>query len=212
MNGNETTYGPIFVVNDEGELAITDWIFNGWGERYPYQVDNQVPSLIGETLSTPVFNPPMVLEGGAVEVNGKGTFLATRTSIIDPHRNPGKSQAEIEAILRQYLGIGHFIWLSGAGRGECEKWGGETDSHIDGAARFTEESTVLYNWTDDTSDPRYAAFARTYRELQEARTESGKPLTLVPLPVPKVESTAHPPKNTSGTNPVLRLRSIRITI
>jgi agmatine deiminase len=177
--------GPIFVVNDQGQVAITDWCFNGWGERYAYQVDNQVPSLIGPRLSLPVFNPPMVLEGGAVEINGQGTFLATRTSIIDPRRNPGKSQPEIETILRRYLGVTHFIWLSGAGRGECEKWGGETDSHIDGTARFTKASTVLHNWTDDQSDPRYSAFQRTQRELQAATTESGKALTLVPLPMPQ---------------------------
>jgi agmatine deiminase len=199
--------GPIFVVNDEGGLSITDWIFNGWGERYAYQVDNQVPSLIGRKLSLPVYNPPMVLEGGAVEVNGTGTFLATKTSIIDLHRNPGKSQEEIEAILTQFLGVKHFIWLSGAGRGECEKWGDETDSHIDGAARFTNESTVLYNWTADTSDPQRAALEQTYRELQEATTESGKPLTLVSLPVPKggVYRTSPPqhPWHRSGLAPAV---------
>jgi agmatine deiminase len=111
--------------------------------------------------------------------------MATRTSIIDPHRNSDKSQMEIEQILRDFLGVGHFIWLTGAGRGECEKWGDSTDSHIDIVARFTDESTVLYNWTDDKSDPRYAMFVKHYQELQEATTESGKSLTLIPLPVPK---------------------------
>jgi agmatine deiminase len=177
--------GPIFVVNAQGDLAITDWRFNGWGERYAYEIDNQVPALIGEKLSLPVFKPPMVLEGGAVEVNGQGTFLATRTSIIDSYRNPGQSQGEIETLLSQYLGVTHFIWLSGAGRGECEKWGGETDSHIDGTARFTDASTVIHNWTDDQSDPRHGAFQRTQRELDAATTESGSRLTLVPLLAPQ---------------------------
>jgi agmatine deiminase len=128
----------------------------------------------------------MVLEGGAVEVNGNGAFMATRSSIIDPYRNPGISQEEIEGILADYLGATHFVWLTGAGRGECEKWGDETDSHIDIVARFTDESTVLYNWTDDRSDPRYSMFLRTLEELKEATTESGKPFTLVPLPLPQV--------------------------
>jgi len=88
--------------------------------------------------------------------------------------------------LGDYLGVRHFIWLTGAGRGECEKWGDETDSHIDIVARFIDESTVLYNWTDDRSDPRYSLFVKTYEELREATTGSGKPLTLVPLAVPKV--------------------------
>jgi agmatine deiminase len=178
--------GPTFVVDGEGGVAITDWEFNGWGNRFPYELDNQVPSAIGERLSIPVFSPPMILEGGAVEVNGRGTFMATRTSIIDPFRNPGMGQEEIEGILRHYLGVTHFIWLTGAGRGECEKWGDDTDSHIDLVARFTDESTVLYNWTDDESDPRSPLFARTLEELKEASTESGKALTLVPLPAPQV--------------------------
>lgn len=182
--------GPIFVVNKDGDVAITNWEFNGWAGRFAYQLDNQVPAIIAEQLSLPVFDPPMVLEGGAVEVNGKGTFMATRTSIIDPHRNPGKSQEEIEEILGDYLGVRHFIWLTGAGRGECEKWGDETDSRIDIVARFTDESTVLHNWTDNSTDPRYSSFVKTYEELQEATTESGKRLTLVPLPVPESYQTS----------------------
>lgn len=177
--------GPLFVVNDEGDLAITNWTFNGWGERFEHELNDQVPTIIGEKLSLPVYDAPLVLEGGAVEVNGQGTFMATRSSIIDPHRNPGKSQAEVEDLLGQYLGVKHFIWLTGASRGECEKWGDETDSHIDLIARFTNESTVLYNWTDDQADPRYPMLARHLGELRQATTESGKPLTLVPLPLPK---------------------------
>ena len=177
--------GPIFLMNEQGDLAISNWRFNGWGNRFEHDLDDQVPGLIGESLSIPIFNPPMVLEGGAVEVNGEGTFMGTRSSIIDPYRNPGKSQTQIEAILSQYLGINHFIWLTGAGRGECEKWGDTTDSHIDIVARFTNGSTVLYNWTDDKSDPRCGMFAKHKEELKAATTESGQPLTLIALPVPK---------------------------
>jgi len=177
--------GPIFVINEQNDLFITDWTFNGWGNRFEYELDNQVPATIGDKLDIPVLEPPLVLEGGAVEVNGRGTFMATRSSIMDPQRNPGKSQAEIEAILSQYLGVNHFIWLTGAGRGECEKWGDTTDSHIDIVARFTNESAVLYNWTDDKSDPRHNMFAKHLEELKAATTESGQPLTLIPLPVPK---------------------------
>jgi len=177
--------GPIFVVNDRSELAITDWTFNGWGERFEHELDNQVPAIIGASLELEVHKPPLVLEGGAVEVNGRGTFMATRSSILDVYRNPGKSQFDVERILSQYLGVDHFIWLTGAGRGECEKWGDTTDSHIDIVARFTNESTVLYNWTEDESDPRCTMFAEHLEELKTATTENGKALTLIPLPVPK---------------------------
>ena len=177
--------GPIFLLNTQGELAISNWHFNGWGNRFDHLLDDQVPTIISERLSIPVFDAPLVLEGGAVEVNGRGTFMGTRSSIIDPFRNPGKSQAEIEAVLGQHLGVSHFIWLSGAGRGECEKWGDTTDSHIDIVARFTDGSTVLFNWTDDRADPRYDMFIKHEQELKEAAVETGQPLTLVPLPVPK---------------------------
>jgi agmatine deiminase len=182
--------GPIFVVNDDGDVAITDWTFNGWGNRFPFYLDDKVPSEIGKKMDLPVFKVPMVLEAGGVEVNGSGTFLATRTSIIDSYRNPGMSQSEIEEVLSQYLGVSHFIWLTGAGRGECDEWGDETDSHIDIVARFTNESTVLYNWTNNLSDPRYRMLTKSYEELKAASSESGKKLTLVPLPLPEVHQTS----------------------
>jgi agmatine deiminase len=177
--------GPVFVLEGDGSLAITDWNFNGWGNRFEHQLDKQVPSIMGDMLSIPVLNPSVVLEGGAVEVNGKGTFMATQSSIVNPNRNPGISQEEVERIISQYLGVSHFIWLSGASKEEGDRWGSVTDSHIDGAARFTDESTVLYNWTDDRSDPHYPVLKRHYDGLREATTESGKPLTLVSLPLPK---------------------------
>jgi len=177
--------GPIFVVDGEGQLAITDWDFNGWGGRFPYELDRQVPAQIGELLSVPVFQAPMVLEGGGIEVNGRGTLLATRTSIINENRNPGKSQEEIEQTLRDYLGLKHIIWLSGAPGDLCDAMGDDTDFHIDGAARFVDESTVLYTAPNDTSDPFYPYLARHVEELEQAVTESGASLTLVPLPNPE---------------------------
>jgi len=183
--------GPIFVVNDDGDTAITDWTFNGWGGRFPFDLDDKVPSIIGEQKDLCVFKAPMVLEAGAVEVNGKGTFLATRTSIIDDYRNPGMSQEDIEKTLSKYLGVKHFIWLTGAGRGECDQWGDETDSHIDIVARFSDESTVLYNWTNNISDPRYRMLCKSLEELKSAVTESGMPLTLVPLPLPEIYQTSN---------------------
>ncbi len=169
--------GPIFLVSGQGELAATDWNFNGWGERYPYDKDTKVPAGIADILSVPVFTAPITLEGGGVEVNGKGTLLATLSSIVNPNRNPGKTREEIEQVLRQYLCVEHFIWLSG------KEGMGDTDFHIDGAARFVDESTVLYSWTDDESHPRYPYFKQHLHELEQAVTESGKALTLVPVPV-----------------------------
>jgi agmatine deiminase len=179
--------GPIFLVNENRDLAISDWNFNGWGGRFPSPRDSAVPAHIAEILTIPYFRAPIILEGGGIEVNGKGTLLATRSCIINPNRNPGKSQEEIEEALRQYLGIKHFIWLSGASTEISDQVGDVTDFHIDGAARFVDDSTVLYNWVDDLSNPAYPYFARHLSELKASTTESGKALTLVPLPVPESE-------------------------
>jgi agmatine deiminase len=176
--------GPIFLVNERGELAITAWNFNGWGERYPHQKDRLVPEKVAAALSLPLFTAPITLEGGGLEVNGQGTLIATRSSIINPNRNPGKSQAEIEAALKDYLGITHIIWLTGASRKFCDTVGSDTDLHIDGYARFIDESTVLYSWTDDDSNIFYPILKQHRDELRNATTESGKSLTLVPLPKP----------------------------
>lgn len=176
--------GPIFLVNDQGDLVLTDWNFNGWGGRFDHPRDAKVAATLGASLSLPIFAPPMVMEGGSVSVNGAGAFMATDSSIINDNRNPGLGQEEIEEILKQYLGVNHFIWLSGAGQGECEQWGDTTDSHIDIVARFTGESTVVYNWTDDKSDPRYLMLVKALDELKTATTGSGASLTLVPLPIP----------------------------
>ena len=177
--------GPIFLANDAGELAVTAWNFNGWGGRYPFQKDRLVPARVADLLGVSLFTAPIVLEGGAIEVNGAGTLLATRTSILNPNRNPGKSQGEIEAALKQYLGVERVIWLSGAPRDFCDRVGDDTDFHVDEFARFVDESTVLYSWTDDTANPLYPFLKQHREELQRAVTASGKPLTLVALPLPE---------------------------
>ena len=177
--------GPIFLVNESGELAATDWNFNGWGERYAFEKDCKVPASIASRLSIPLYTSSIVAEGGGIEVNGTGTMIATRTSIINPNRNPGIDQDEIETALKQYLGLKHIIWLSGAPKEFCDAAGDDTDFHIDGSARFVDESTVLYTWTDDTADPNFPFFQQHKQELESASTESGKPLTLVSLLIPK---------------------------
>ena len=92
--------GPIFLVDENNKLAVTSWNFNGWGERYPFQKDVLVPENVAKDLSLPLFKAPITLEGGGIEVNGKGTLIATRSSIINPNRNPGIGQEEIEEAIQ----------------------------------------------------------------------------------------------------------------
>ncbi|MCP4389116.1 MAG: agmatine deiminase family protein [Gammaproteobacteria bacterium] len=178
--------GPIFVVDDKGGIAITDWNFNGWGS-YPEwgEAEAHIPQTVAEILALPVFVAPLVSEGGAIEVNGSGSLMATRSSIINDNRNPEMSQQQVEQALGDYLGVDHFIWLSGAPPEVCENQLGDgTDYHIDIAARFTDKSSVLYAWTEDESDPRYPYLVKHLEELQSATDEDGQALTLLPMQLP----------------------------
>ncbi len=178
--------GPIFVVDDKGGIAITDWNFNGWGS-YPEwgEAEAHIPQTVAEILALPVFVAPLISEGGAIEVNGSGSLMATRSSIINDNRNPEMSQQQVEQALGDYLGVDHFIWLSGAPPEVCENQLGDgTDYHIDIAARFTDKSSVLYAWTEDESDPRHPYLVKHLEELQSATDEDGQALTLLPMQLP----------------------------
>jgi len=197
--------GPIFLVNKSGDLVVTSWNFNGWGERYPFQKDRLVPEKVAKMLGLELFSAPITLEGGGIEVNGQGTLIATRSSVINSNRNPSVGQEDIENAIRDYLGIEHIIWLSGASREFCDAVGSDTDMHVDGCARFVGESTVMYLWTEDETNPYYPYLKKHREELENALTESGKKLTLVPLPKPKnqmystlVEPTRPPFNNVSS--------------
>ena len=178
--------GPIFVKDRKGGLVATDWNFNGWGGRMAYGRDRQVAEAIAGLAGVPRVRAAITTEGGAIEVNGKGTLLATRSSIVNGNRNPNWSGERIEEELKRYLGQRHVIWLSGADPEVCEALGDDTDWHIDIAARFTNETTVVHTWTDDANDPRKPHLDRHRDELAEAVTADGKALTLVALPAPHV--------------------------
>ena len=178
--------GPVFVVDDHGGIAVTDWNFNGWGS-YPEwaEAEGHIAQTVGELLTLPVFVAPLVSEGGAIEVNGSGSLLATRSSIINDNRNPGMGREEIEKALGDYLGVENVIWLSGAPPEVCSRnLGDSTDYHIDIAARFTGKSDVLYAWTDDEKDPRYPYLVKHLEELRAATDEDGQPLNLQAMPLP----------------------------
>lgn len=177
--------GPIFVKNiKNSDIAVTDWIFNGWGSRYACELDNLVPGKIAESINVPCITVPMVIEGGSVEINGKGTFIATKTSIINTNRNPDYTKEQIEEKIKTHLGISNIIWLSGVNTSTIDiGWSDDTDTHIDLAARFVNENTVVYPFSEE-NEPRYQLFCRHLEELKAAKTEKGKELNLIPLQVP----------------------------
>jgi agmatine deiminase len=174
-------YGPTFVTRREptDPLAFNDWSFNGWGGKYEsYEADELVAREIASLLKMPVFDHPLILEGGSIEVNGAGTCLTTEQCLLNPNRNPHLSRAEIEQFLKDSLGLSHIIWL---GEGIV---GDDTDGHIDDIARFVNPTTVACIVEADWRDDNYACLQDNYERLQNARDQSGGKLNLIALPCP----------------------------
>ena len=170
---------PLFVRNEAGEVAATDWQFNGWGGKFRWRNDTKVPKSIAEKLRLPRFDIPIVMEGGALEINGEGVCLTTRQCLLNQNRNPNLSEVEIEGYLKAYLGIRHVIWLNEGLEGD------KTDGHIDTITRFADESMVITSICEDESDTNYAPMQENLTLLQTIRRPNGEPYTIVELPLPK---------------------------
>ena len=174
-------YGPTFVIRDsqESALAFNDCIFNGWGGKYEsYEEDEQIAKEIASLLRVPVFNHPVVLEGGSIEVNGLGTCLTTEQCLLNKNRNPHMSRREIEEFLKDSLGVDQVIWL---GQGIV---GDDTDGHIDDIARFVNPATIVCIVEENSKDTNYSLLQQNLERLQAARDQNGDKLSVVPLPCP----------------------------
>lgn len=175
-------YGPTFVTREaeQAPLAMNDWIFNGWGGKYPsYEDDDGVAKEIASLLRVPVFDQPVVLEGGSIEVNGAGTCLATEQCLLNKNRNQHLTRVEIERLLLDSLSARHVIWL---GEGIA---GDDTDGHIDDIARFVDPHTIVCVLESDSRDVNYHALQENYERLKNARDQDGDKLNVVTLPCPK---------------------------
>ena len=175
-------HGGITVI-ENGSLVILDFIFNGWGNKFIADKDNLITT---ELVRRGVLRPhtirslDYVLEGGALETDGKGTLLTTAECLLNPNRNPQYSKEETEDFLREWLGIDRVLWLH---HGYLA--GDDTDSHIDTLARFTDEHTIAYVHCAVTSDEHYEALKRMEEELRSFRQKDGTPYKLVALPMPE---------------------------
>lgn len=174
-------HGPIFVKHrDTGALAITDWGFNGWGEKFtPFDLDNTIPEQIANTLKLPRYDAGMILEGGSIEINGRGQLLTTEAVLLNPNRNPQLSRDDIASRLRDYLAIDDILWLDRGIKGD------DTDGHIDDLARFTDDDTIVAAIDHDTNSPNHAVLSENFTRLSEFKTASGRPFNLVGMPQPQ---------------------------
>jgi agmatine deiminase len=160
--------------------ALVDWGYNAWGGKYPpFDLDDAVPRRIAELQGRRRFVPGIVLEGGAIDGNGEGTILTTESCLLNPNRNGPVTREQIEQYLRDFLGARRILWLSGG-----EIAGDDTDGHIDQIARFVGPRTVVVSTCEDPSDENYEPTRQNVRELRALADADGRPLEVIPLPLP----------------------------
>lgn len=189
--------GPIYVRDKNGNLVIEDWGFNGWGNKIDdlsgllIQSDkcNEIPSKIASDQGRTKIdlNSVMVNEGGSVEIDGNGTLMACKSSILNNNRNPGMTQVQAETVFKKYLGVTNFIWLDGQAGIEI------TDQHIDGFARFGNSNTIVTMEQNDLLN--YDVQQSDIDKLYSAKNKNGTLYTFLNIPLTQNNVTT-----TNGTN------------
>jgi agmatine deiminase len=171
--------GPTFVLDGRGELLAIDWTFNAWGGKYPpWDRDNAVAATVARLAGARTLSPGLVVEGGALDVDGEGTLLATEPTLIDPARNPGRSREDLEERLSGLLGVRRVVWLPGGIDGD------DTDGHVDDVARFVAPGRVVCARETHPPDPNHEVLEACLARLREARDARGRPLDVVEIPMP----------------------------
>ncbi len=168
---------PLFVKGEEGVAAVS-FAFNGWGGKYVLPGDELVSARVALAARMRAFTVPWVLEGGAVEVDGAGTCLTTRQCLLNPNRNPGMTADDVEAGLREALGVEKVLWLNEGLRND------HTDGHVDTLARFVAEGVVVSMHPDGPADPNRQALEEVEKDLRSFRDAKGRGLDVVTIPSP----------------------------
>ena len=174
-------HGPAFLINPaEKEKVIVDWNYNAWGNKYPpYDLDDVIPTLIGEKLNLPVYHPGIIMEGGSVDFNGKGTLITSTACLLNANRNPSLNQQQIEEYLINYYGVEQILWVDEGIIGD------DTDGHIDDTVRFVNEDTVIATVEENMNDENYPLLQQNLKQLQQMRLLNGKQLNIIELPMPE---------------------------
>jgi agmatine deiminase len=174
-------HGPAFLINEQADIkkVIVDWNYNAWGNKYPpYDLDDIIPTLIGKHFDIPVFNPGIVMEGGSVDFNGKGTLITSTCCLLNENRNPNLNQKQIEKYLCDYYGVSQVLWVAEGIIGD------DTDGHIDDTVRFVNEDTVITIIESNKQDENYQLLQDNLKQLKAMRLINGKQLNIVELPMP----------------------------
>ena len=174
-------HGPAFLLRDNevDPKVILDWNINAWGGKYPpYDLDDVIPTRIGEALGLPVFHPGIIMEGGSVDFNGAGTVMTSKSCLLNPNRNPHLNQDQIEKYLSDYYGIDQVLWVSDGIVGD------DTDGHIDDTVRFVNEDTVITVVESNVLSANHEILQQNLKELKQMRLLNGKQLNIVELPMP----------------------------
>ncbi|MEV6955928.1 agmatine deiminase family protein [Streptomyces sp. NPDC051183] len=170
--------GPIFAHDERGNRVGVDFRFNAWGEKhYPWTADDKLASLLLDRLGVERVHSSMILEGGAITVDGEGTLITTEQCLLHPNRNPRMSRTEMEEELRRRLGIEKVIWLPYGGLEDTE-----TDGHVDGVAAFVAPAKVVVSLPEDPGHPDYARMRANLAVLEASTDARGRALEVVPVP------------------------------
>ncbi len=177
---------PIFVHGADGKLAMTHWRFNGWAKYDNHALDAAIPASLRRKLRLPYVKPMdgkrhVVLEGGSIDVNGRGTLLTTEECLLSPiqARNPGMSRKRIQELLNENLGASNVLWLKDGIEGD------DTHGHVDDLARFVNPTTVVIASESDRAEKNHAVLSENYRLLRTFRDQDGRKLDVVKLPMPR---------------------------
>jgi agmatine deiminase len=174
-------HGPLFVKNAQtGEVAVTDWGFNAWGGKFePYDLDDAVPARIAESLGMKRFANDIILEGGAIEINGPGQVLTTEAVLLNPNRNPGLTRDDYTRLLARGLGATDVLWLKDGLPND------DTDGHIDNITRFFRNDGIITVTPPDGAEHAAAhALRQNHLALDEFLTPDEKRFEIVTLPLP----------------------------
>jgi agmatine deiminase len=173
--------GPIFVKDRTGKTVIIKWRFNAWGNKFEELLkDGSIPRRISRWKNVPIKCPRAVIEGGAIDVNGKGVCLTTEQCLLNENRNPGTSKTYIEKYLGDYLGVRKTVWLR---EGLIND---HTDGHIDELARFVSTDKIVCGYEDDDNDDNYRILQDNYKILMRATGTQGRQFEIIKLPMPHV--------------------------